>query len=346
MSTFVSVVVPVLNRERDIGRCIEALLAQDSPNYEIIVVDNNSSDATRDVVRRYPVRLLVEKHRNPYKARNLGIRSTSGDIVAFTDSDCVPEPQWLSRLVEAYEDENVGGVGSLLLPLPPSNKVEAFLGFGRLQIFSSNKRAEIRRDPDRFLSGGIGSANMSYRRSVLTRLNMFDEEYSRFCGSYDLCWRVQEAGYRVLFEPSARVHHHMRGSVRDMCAQFYSFGIGQIHLLKKQGRGWSFIDLKSYLFPTQSKRIRLPFQSWLSLDACHAVPLLLIPSLIWPMLLLPCMLAGTTVFAGAMRGARSVVKATGQPSWYALYPLLHLVRIYALTAGRIAGGIRYRIPTL
>jgi GT2 family glycosyltransferase len=337
------VVVPVLNRSEAIGRCIEALLEQDYPKYEVIIVDNGSTDGTRDIVAHYPVTLIVEERRNPYTARNRGIEAASGDIVAFTDSDCVPTPHWLSRLVGAYADDDVCAVGGRLLPLSPSNLVEEFLGFGRLQIFSARQRSEIRRNPKRFLSGGMGSANMSYRRSVLLEVGGFDEEFARYCGSYDLCWRVQARGYRVLFEPDAEVYHHMRSSVADMWTQFYALGVGEVNLLRKMGEGYSYCQLKLYLFSRREARCRLPFTAWVSLDALHGIVILLILALIWPALWLLCLPLAAVVAAGAALGARSAVKRSGRQLWYVLFPLLHIVRIYAQTAGRIVGGLRHGV---
>lgn len=338
----VSVVVPVLNRAEDIAPCIEALLEQDYPNYEIIIVDNGSSDGTADVIARYPVTLINEPRRNPYIARNRGIEAASGDIVAFTDSDCVPQAQWLSRLVDAY-DEGIGGVGGSLLALQPSNLVEEFLSLGKLQIFNTRKRSEVRRDPKRFLSGSIGSANVSYRRSILLDVGGFDEDYARNCGTYDLCWRVQASGQRVLFEPGAEVHHHMRASVSDMWTQFYSLGVGEVHLLSKMNQGFSYCQLKLYLFPKREMRCRLPFTAWLSLDALHAVVVFLILGLIWPALWIVCLPLAAVVGLGAALGARSAVRRSGRKIWFLLYPLLHAVRIYAQTSGRIVGGIKHRV---
>ncbi|HVS02378.1 MAG TPA: glycosyltransferase [Thermoanaerobaculia bacterium] len=342
----VSVVVPVLDRERDIGRCVEALLDQDYPRYEVLVVDNNSRDGTREVVRRYPVQLLEEPRRNPYTARNRGVAAAKGEIVAFTDSDCAPTREWLRLLVDCYGEPGVGGAGGALAPLPPATVVERFLALGRLQIFEAARHSDLRRDPRRFLSGGVGSANMSYRRQVLTSLGGFDDRFARFCGSYDLCWRVQAAGYRVVFEPGALVHHRMRGSLVAMCRQFFSFGIGQIHLFRRWAPRETRIQLRSYLLPPRELQVRSPLPAWVSLDAAHAALLALAASAVWPRLLIAGLPLALAVAAGALAASHGVVRRTGATSWYLLFPLLHLVRVAALTAGRIAGGLRHRVLAL
>src|SRR4029077_14109102 len=107
----VAVIVPVHNGAATIRTCLEALLAQDWPReaLELIVVDNRSTDATQAVVEEYPVR-LVEQNRvqSSYAARNRGVAASHGDLLAFTDADCVPDPGWVRALAAAFEDHRIG----------------------------------------------------------------------------------------------------------------------------------------------------------------------------------------------------------------------------------------------
>jgi glycosyltransferase involved in cell wall biosynthesis len=101
--TAISVIVPVFNQASRLGDCLDALLQQDvrAGGVEVIVVDNLSSDDSMAVARQRPaVRLLSEPHRGAYAARNRGIRAAQGALVAFTDADCIPRGDWLSRLQE------------------------------------------------------------------------------------------------------------------------------------------------------------------------------------------------------------------------------------------------------
>ena len=102
----VSVIVPVYNRGEAIGKCIKSLLAQEYPKkkLEIIIVDNNSNDKTKDTIKKYPVKYLLEKEKGSYAARNKGIEHAKGEIIAFTDSDCIADKQWVSCLAEGFED--------------------------------------------------------------------------------------------------------------------------------------------------------------------------------------------------------------------------------------------------
>ena len=101
---YISVIVPVFNSEKHIEQCIHALLDQDYPKdgYEIIMVDNNSTDMSTRIISRYPsIRLLQEPEQSSYAARNRGIRFAEGDVISFTDADCRPYPQWLSSIASA-----------------------------------------------------------------------------------------------------------------------------------------------------------------------------------------------------------------------------------------------------
>jgi glycosyltransferase involved in cell wall biosynthesis len=106
-----SVVVPYYNAEAYLERCIEALLAQSFPGtVEILLVDNNSVDGSAKLVSRYQgaVRALSENKQGSYAARNRGVAEARGEIIAFTDPDCVPVPEWLTRIAEAMKDPRVG----------------------------------------------------------------------------------------------------------------------------------------------------------------------------------------------------------------------------------------------
>ena len=118
-----TVIVPARNERRNIGNCLQALAAQTRVPDQVIVVDNGSTDGTGDFVRseraRYPhmnVELTIETAPGPAAARNCGIRMAQGSIIAFTDADCIPEPQWTARIVELFEQHPelaaLGGIES------------------------------------------------------------------------------------------------------------------------------------------------------------------------------------------------------------------------------------------
>ena len=107
----ISVIVPFFNSEKYIEDCAKALLAQSYPSarYEIIMVDNNSTDRSAQLVGKYPqIQLLAEQKQGSYAARNHGIAAAKGTIIAFTDADCVPFPGWLQEIMTAMRSPEVG----------------------------------------------------------------------------------------------------------------------------------------------------------------------------------------------------------------------------------------------
>ena len=110
----ISVVVPAYNAREAIAECLEALLHQTVPRdrYEVIVVDDGSSDGTAEVVRPYGVKLLQQANQGPAAARNLGVAHAQGEIILFTDADCAPHADWIEQLTRPLlDDEIVGSKG-------------------------------------------------------------------------------------------------------------------------------------------------------------------------------------------------------------------------------------------
>ena len=109
---WVSVVVPAYNAESSIALCLEALMQQDYPGnlFEIIVVDDGSADATAHIVQGFPVRYVYQKNAGPAAARNHGAQKAAGEILLFTDADCVPDPDWVEEMVLAFRNPSIAAV--------------------------------------------------------------------------------------------------------------------------------------------------------------------------------------------------------------------------------------------
>lgn len=222
----VTVILPVYNGSRTIRACIEALLDQDYPRrcYEVVCVDNNSTDATAPIVSGYPeVRLLSQTAvQSSYAARNIGAAQAQGEILAFIDADCIPAPDWLSRLVEPFEDPQVLAAGGLVRDARPANLVETFLG-------QESSLGRYQDAPGQFLRPLI-TANAAYRRAEFEALSGFNDRL--YTGAdIDLAWRLQ-LGYGdcVRYAPRAVVSHQHRSNLSSMFRQYRRHGFGEIFL--------------------------------------------------------------------------------------------------------------------
>lgn len=223
----VSVIVPVLNQESTIGDLLRSLARLDYPkqDVQIIIVDNGSRDNTQQIVRQYPFTLLIEPRRcSSYAARNLGISKSSGDIVAFTDGDCVVSQSWLKDLVHGFGDPNVGGVAGTILPLQPRTIVE------RYQVIAGEPNHKPNHHP---LPYAV-TANVAFRREVFDSIGIFDELLPS--GSdIDFSLRMQKSKKYVMkfLNNSGIVFHRNKRGLRDLLRAVQIKGYGYYHLARK-----------------------------------------------------------------------------------------------------------------
>ncbi len=226
----ISVVVPVYNGAGSIAACIEKLVKQDYPSYEIIVVENGSTDNTTEIVEKYPVKLLHSPERGPAAARNMGIRCSKADIIAFTDADCLAEQNWLSELVKPYASPEIGGVGGPIMAYKHDgrNIVEQFSDeLSPLTNFVSGKNEFL---PHLF------TANASYRRSILVKIGGFNVHLVTG-QDVDIAWRSQlDAGTKLAYAPQAVIYHHHRETLKGLARQYRRYGYGEIILDTIYGR--------------------------------------------------------------------------------------------------------------
>jgi glycosyltransferase involved in cell wall biosynthesis len=197
-----SVVIATHDRAERLDQLLAALRAQTLPraDFEVVVVDDRSADATQDVLSRErergELRLLCPPAgagRGPAAARNRGWRAASGEVVAFTDDDCVPAPDWLARLVAA----GAGRDGAIVRGRTVPNPDEAHA------LGPYAKTVEITGPSPHF-----ETCNVAYPRSLLERVGGFDESYASPAGEdSDLGCRAVAAGGVPLFAPDAVVHH-------------------------------------------------------------------------------------------------------------------------------------------
>jgi glycosyltransferase involved in cell wall biosynthesis len=217
----VSVVVPVLNGAGEIGRLLESLLALDYPRerLELIVVDNGSTDGTRDVISGFPVRLVEETDtRSSYAARNRGTAIAGGEWIAFTDADCVASPDWLLRLLRPPLPAHIGAVAGEVLALEGTTPVQRLMerhGFMKHAVTLPHKNLPC-----------FSTANVAVRRPVLEKLEGFREDV-RYFGDMELAWRMQlEASAGILFRPEAVIRHRHRRTWGELWRQACQHGQG------------------------------------------------------------------------------------------------------------------------
>ncbi|MBL9126570.1 MAG: glycosyltransferase, partial [Verrucomicrobiales bacterium] len=231
----VTVVVACYNGATTLRPCLDSLLLLDYPNYEVLVIDDGSTDGTPDITVAYS-RVRTLRHRvnlGLSTARNLGIRAATGDIVAFTDADCRADRDWLRHLVAAMSGEGVAGAGgpNLLPPddSPVSAAVMASPG-GPTHVMLDDTTAEH-----------VPGCNMAFWKWALDGIEGFDARFHRAGDDVDLCWRIQARGWRIAFAPAGFVWHHRRATVGDYLRQQAGYGEAEALLLDKHPERFNFL---------------------------------------------------------------------------------------------------------
>ena len=229
----ISVIVPAFNAARTIQPCLEAILNQKCASvYEVIVVDNNSTDQTFSIASSYPsIKLIQEKRQGRANARNGGIRAARGKFLVFCDSDCVPQPNWLEALMAPFKDQGVGGVGGEILTDDPKTLIDHYY---TAENYFSLKNA---------LKSPYGlcplAGNAAYRAEAVKKIGFFNENLTFASEDAEFALRIkQELGLRIEPAFNAVVYHQHRHSLASFWEQHFRYGVGIKH--------WEEIDKKSW----------------------------------------------------------------------------------------------------
>jgi GT2 family glycosyltransferase len=230
----VSVVVASYNGARTLRACLESLERLNYPDYEVILVDDGSTDDTVEIIKPRPdgralfPHLRFERHERNLglsEARNTGIKAARGEVVAFTDADCRADEDWLRFLVSDLVRSGFAGMGGPNL-LPPDDSAVAAAVMaspgGPAHVMLNDREAEH-----------IPGCNMAFFKSVLESLGGFDPVFRQAGDDVDICWRLQQAGFKLGFSPSALVWHYRRSTILAYLRQQDGYGEAEAMLVRK-----------------------------------------------------------------------------------------------------------------
>ncbi len=221
----ISVVVCSYNGQRMIRDCLEGLLELEYPDFEVIVVDDGSTDATAAIARQCGFAPIMTAHRGLSHARNVGIEAATGEIVAFIDDDARPDPQWLAYLALTFlRTGHVGVGGPNIAPAGDGVIAECVANApgGPVHVLLSDQEAEH-----------IPGCNMAFRRADLQAIGGFDPQFRTAGDDVDICWRLRQAGGTLGFSPAAMVWHHRRNSVGAYWRQQQGYTMAEVLLERK-----------------------------------------------------------------------------------------------------------------
>ena len=213
-----SAIVPAYNAALTIEECIEALLKQSVPRkeYEVIVVDDGSTDGTATLARSYAVRVLTQHHCGPAAARNLGASQSSGDILLFTDADCAPTLTWIEEMARPFADPEVAGVKGTYL----TRQRELVARFVQIEYEDKYDRMARQERID-----FVDTYSAGYRREVFLANGGFDTTFpTASVEDQELSFRLARKGYKMVFAPQARVYHRHDVSPGEYARRKFNIG--------------------------------------------------------------------------------------------------------------------------
>ena len=239
-----SIIISTYNRRETLRNCLAGLRGLRYPAFEVVVVNGPSTDGTAELVAAHAatVKLVDCPEQNLSMSRNLGIAAASGDILAFIDDDAVPHPDWLSHLVRNYEDSRIGGVGGFTIDNTGVRwQVKKTLcdRYGNAHIVADHIDERAFAKAGSPLYPSLLGTNSSFRASALRAIGGFDEVFAYLLDETDVCLRLIDAGWRLVYEPEALVFHqfaesHIRDS-RRIARTLYPSAVSKGYFVERHG---------------------------------------------------------------------------------------------------------------
>jgi GT2 family glycosyltransferase len=375
----ISVIVCTFNGSRTLSECLESLLRLEYPNYEVIVVNDGSTDTTAKIANSYGFRVITTENRGLASARNKGLKVATGEIVAYVDDDAYADSHWLRYLAGTFINSKHVGVGGPNIAPPSDGPIADCVAHSPgnpVHILLSDSEAEH-----------IPGCNMAFRKAALEAIGGFDPQFRIAGDDVDVCWRLQQKGWTLGYSPGAMVWHHRRNSIRAYWKQQRNYGKAESLLEKKwpekynlaghvtwagrvygnghQYKAWSQGRIYHGVWgsaPFQSiyQSPAGALESWLSMPEWYLAVAALAPicalGFLWSPLFYPLPLLalalGAPIFQAVVSGSRVcfAVPPVSRLSRFKLRTvtaLLHLLQPLARLTGRLRSGLtlwRYKTP--
>lgn len=374
----ISVVICTYNGAATLRECLEGVGALRYPRFEVILVDDGSTDASAAIGAEFGARVISSANRGLSAARNTGMEAARGEIVAYLDDDAHPDRDWLTYLSATFASTDFAAVGGPNVPPVDETGVAACVANspgGPVHVLVSDTEAEH-----------LPGCNMAFRRAALQSIGGFDPRFRVAGDDVDVCWRLRDAGMTLGFHPAAVVWHRRRATLRRFWRQQHGYGRAEALLERKwpekynapghptwggrlYGRGAGGLMRRSRVY--HGTWGMAPFQSEVELPSARLVQLAAAPEwyliigalgavsllgTLWTPLLaaVPLVVLSTAAaVANALGGVRSAAfgdegrRRGRRLSLQALTLALHLLQPAARLTGRLGQGlVPWRRPRL
>ena len=229
----VSIILPCKDSANTIRACLDSIARLSYPKqfFELIVVEGNSKDGSEEIIEKFKrdnpdLKLKFLREEGKFGAGygiNLGLKVAENEIVAFTNADCEVDDDWLERLMEPFKDYGVAGVAGIVVTPENINLLQRLVGY-ELEYRYSTLKSYVMSAPE---------MNLAYRKDILEKLGGFDWRNFRTAYDVDMAYRVNKAGYKIVFCPKAVVKHHHRGTLREYWGQQVLAAENRIRVIRK-----------------------------------------------------------------------------------------------------------------
>ncbi len=322
----VSVIIPVRNCEETIEDLLTSLMNVDYPKdrVEVILVDGQSTDNTVSIASKYPIKILQEPGLGPNYARKIGVEASTGEILAFTDGDCIVPKHWIKIIVENLSSPEVGCVGgSVYADKSIRNNIFAsYADKSVMRVMPLAKKREVLSEPEVFKH--LAFCNMAIKREALTKIGGLDTSLKTF-EDVDTVQSICEAGYKMILDPKMYVWHKHRQTLRGILKQTHAYGMGGPKFRKKHPKSKIAKFYRVGLTAFYIFMLILALGLAASLTTGNLTPLLAAFS---PFII--GYLAGFAYYAWKGNGLKASL----------LYPMIDALRIFAFCIGDLKASLR------
>jgi glycosyltransferase involved in cell wall biosynthesis len=252
-----SVVIPTLNSASTISLTLFSIFSNKFPRelFEVLVVDNGSSDKTVEIAKKYPVKIFHCPKRGIGPPRNLGIKMAEGNIVCFTDSDCVVENDWLKKILDFFDkNPEADGVGGPVFPYPHSqNKIQKLTG--ELFVEDQGYPNTFKKVQFGSMHGIIYGSNSAYKKEALLSVGGFSEPGG---SNLELAWRLVSKRRNLFFNPDLKVYHIFPTNLISIFKQQFRWGTQSTQMRRINYIDKGILEL-TYIFYFPIKQLLLSF---------------------------------------------------------------------------------------
>jgi GT2 family glycosyltransferase len=221
----ISVAICTYNGAGTIRKALEGLKRVEYPNFEVIVVNDGSTDETAAIAGEYECRVITTENAGLSSARNTALRAADGEIIAYLDDDAIPDRHWLHYLASTFLKTDYAAVGGPNIAPPNGNTIADCVDNapgGPVHVLLTDEIAEH-----------LPGCNFAIRKSCLEAVGGFDPTFRVAGDDVDLCWRLQQRGWLLGFSPGAAVLHHRRNTIPGYWKQQCGYGNAEAFLERK-----------------------------------------------------------------------------------------------------------------